>query len=89
MKSLTTRKFWEGYGALPVETKQIARKQYRLWRENARHPSLQFKKVNSVWSVRVTEDYRALALYRNGDYTWFWIGAQPNTKSSPLIINSL
>lgn len=74
MKSLTTRKFWECYAELPAETRQIIRKQYRLWRNNNRHPSLQFKKINSVWSVRVTQDYRALALYREGDYTWFWIG---------------
>jgi hypothetical protein len=45
MKSLTTPRFWQAYGDLPPEIKLAARKQYRLWKDNPRHPSLQFKKA--------------------------------------------
>lgn len=74
MKSSTTSRFWRAYASLPAEVRIAARKQYRLWRENPRHPSLQFKKVGPFWSVRVTEDFRALALLRDDTYHWFWIG---------------
>ena len=52
-------------------------KAYRLFRENAHHPSLRFKKVhdNSIYAVRVTLGYRALGLLEDEEITWFWIGA--------------
>ncbi len=74
MKSLTTLRFWRSHAALRPEIKLAARKQYRLWKENPRHPSLQFKKVGPFWSARITEDYRSLALLRDDVYYWFWIG---------------
>ena len=74
MKSSTTPRFWQAYANLPPPIKLSARKQYLLWRENPRHPSLQFKKVGPFWSIRITEDYRSLALLRNDIYHWFWIG---------------
>jgi hypothetical protein len=74
MKSLTTPKFWRAYADLPPEIKPAARKQYRLWKDNPRHPPLPFKKVGPFWSARITEDYRSLALLQNDIYHWFWIG---------------
>jgi hypothetical protein len=74
MRSLTTTKFWEGYSALPLEIKNAARKQYRIWQSNPRHPSLHFKPIGELWSVRVTQDYRALALFEDDTYHWIWIG---------------
>ncbi|MEO7297552.1 MAG: hypothetical protein ABI042_03125 [Verrucomicrobiota bacterium] len=74
MKSSTTPRFWKAYSDLPSEIKLIARKQYRLWTANPRHPSLQFKKVGPFWSARITENYRSLALLRSEIYHWFWIG---------------
>ena len=45
------------------------------WCENPSHPSLNFKEVGEdLWSARVDSNYRALARWRNGFYTWFWIG---------------
>ena len=32
------------------------------------------KKVKNLWSVRVTEDYRAVAFEEDGTLVWFWIG---------------
>ena len=56
MRSRATPRFWAAYRELPPEIRELARKAYRLFRENARHPSLQFKKVHddSIYSVRVT-----------------------------------
>jgi len=48
-----------------------------LFRENARHPSLQFKKVQDrdpIYAARVTLGYRALGLLDDDEVTWFWIG---------------
>ncbi|NEX16127.1 MAG: hypothetical protein C1943_05700 [Halochromatium sp.] len=47
---------------------------YALLRDNPRHPSLRFKKVGALWSVKVTLDYRALAVEAPNGYVWFWIG---------------
>ena len=74
MKSSTTPDFWTSYGALPLEIKVRARLVYRLWRQNPRHPSLQFKKTGNVWSVRIGGGYRAMALLENDLLYWFWIG---------------
>lgn len=38
------------------------------------HPSIQFKKIGSVWSARVTADYRALGVMEDNTVIWFWIG---------------
>jgi hypothetical protein len=76
MKSFATPNFWEAYAALSPEMKEQARKAYRLWKENPLHPSLHFKKVGkNLWSARLTEGYRALALKKGDDYYWFWIGS--------------
>lgn len=75
MKSLTTPDFWVAYVKLPLKIKQKARKAYQLWQENQSHPSLHFKKVGkNLWSVRITQNYRALALKKGDDYYWVWIG---------------
>jgi len=75
MKSLTTCNFWKAYSVLPSGIKKQARKAYQQWRENQSHPSLHFKKVRkNLWSARITDDYRALALKRGNDYYWIWIG---------------
>jgi hypothetical protein len=40
-----------------------------------RHPSLHLKPVGDFWSVRVTDDYRALAYREDAVFNWFWIGS--------------
>jgi hypothetical protein len=57
------------------EVQLIAVKQYRLWEENPNHRSLNFKKLsNGYWSVRETEDYRAVGVADGGTIVWFFIG---------------
>ncbi len=76
MRSRATPRFWAAYRELPPEIKELARKAYGLFRDNPRHPSLQFKKVHddSIYSVRVTLGYRALGLLEDEEVTWFWLG---------------
>lgn len=45
MKSRATSKFWGLYRQLPPEISRAAHKQYHLWIQNPRHPSLHFKLV--------------------------------------------
>lgn len=74
MNSFTTPDFWSCYNALPQSIQTFADKKYKLWRENPRHPSLNFKKVGKTWSVRIGDHYRALAKERAEGFVWFWIG---------------
>ncbi|MBI4782614.1 MAG: hypothetical protein HY785_15040 [Oscillatoriophycideae cyanobacterium NC_groundwater_1537_Pr4_S-0.65um_50_18] len=76
MKSFATPDFWRAYAQLSPEMQQQAQKAYRLWQENLLHPSLHFKKVGkTLWSVRLSGGFRALALKKGDDYYWFWIGS--------------
>lgn len=70
--------FWIEYRKLNDDVRQSARKAYRLWADNAFHPSLHFKCINSeesIWSVRITRNYRALGILDGDSVTWFWIGS--------------
>lgn len=74
MKSSTTPDFREAFASLPPQIMARARVAYRLWQNNPRHPSLQFKKTGDAWSVRIGGGYRALALLEEDTFYWFWIG---------------
>ena len=74
MKSLTTDDFWTAYGALPPDIQQAARKAFKLWFANPRHPSVRFEPKGKYWAARVTRGYRALAVQIPDGYLWFWIG---------------
>ncbi|ADE15392.1 conserved hypothetical protein [Nitrosococcus halophilus Nc 4] len=74
MKHFTNPSFWECYDKLPTEIKELADKNYELLKENPKHPSLHFKKVEKFWSVRVGNRYRAVAVEVEDGLLWFWIG---------------
>jgi len=75
MKSSTTASFRKALADLPPEIRSLARKNFKLWLRDPRHPSLHFKKVGKFWSARVGSDYRALAISRDAGVEWFWIGS--------------
>ncbi len=52
----------------------MADKNYALLKENPQHPSLHFKRIGQLWSVRVGARYRALGTDVDGGIVWFWIG---------------
>lgn len=77
MKSAVIPSFWDSYNKLSEKVKQSARKTYKIWVDNPFHPSLHFKCINtqeSVWSVRITQGYRAVGILEGDTVTWIWIG---------------
>lgn len=77
MTSQATRRFWKLYDELPEHIQRLAVKNYRLWRENQQHSSLDFKRLagkGGRFSIRVGDHYRALGHKTGDDYEWVWIG---------------
>jgi hypothetical protein len=74
LKHKTTSSFWACYECLPPDIRALADKNFQLLKENPNHPSLQFKKVGKVWSVRVGVHYCALATPIEEGFLWIWIG---------------
>jgi hypothetical protein len=74
LNHFTASDFWKSYHQLPKAVQKLADKNYALLKENPRHPSLHFKKVGGLWSVRVSRNFRALGFEENEGIVWFWIG---------------
>ena len=77
MKSHVTKAFQKHLSGLPKDIQRQAIGNYKLWRNDAYHSSLQFKRVSqkqAVYSVRVGIGYRALGLVEAEEIYWFWIG---------------
>jgi len=78
LNSRVTEDFLACFADLPEPVKAQARKAYRLWRQNAAHPSLQFKKVHArepIYSARISLGWRVLGLLEGDTIYWFWIGS--------------
>ena len=77
MNPFTVKSYWKSYKGLPKKIQRDADRKFDLWKKNPFHPSLNFKCVNTeynIWSVRVTIDYRALAVRNEKSVIWYWIG---------------
>lgn len=75
MNHHATISFWECYSRLPEAVRRTADRHYDQLRGDPRHPSLHFKRVGRLWSVRAAAGYRALAVEAPDGLVWFWIGA--------------
>ncbi|GAB4279652.1 MAG: hypothetical protein Fur0025_07010 [Oscillatoriaceae cyanobacterium] len=75
MKHFTTPEFWERYHQLPREIQELADQKYELLKADPKHPSLHFKQIGQLWSVRVGINYRALGLNKPEGVLWVWIGS--------------
>ncbi len=75
MKHFASSKFWACYKELPKEVRDLADKNFELLKTDPKHPSLHFKQIGNLWSVRVSRQYRALGLDKKGGIVWFWIGS--------------
>jgi hypothetical protein len=71
----TTADFWACYQELPEHIQRVADDNYELLKADPRHPSLHFKRIGRLWSVRVGIGYRALAVDGKTGPIWFWIGS--------------
>ncbi len=46
MNHFTVPSFWKGYASLPPTIQTLANKNFELLKENPKHPSLHFKKID-------------------------------------------
>jgi hypothetical protein len=75
VKHLASPRFWRHYRELPESVRKLADKNFQLLKADPYHPSLHFKRIGGVWSVRVGAHYRALAMDTPDAIVWFWIGS--------------
>ena len=75
MKHFASPPFWRLYRQLSPEVRSLADKNFQLLKADPKHPSLHFKKIGHLWSVRVGARYRALGLDKSEGVVWFWIGS--------------
>ena len=75
MKHTASVRFWALYDALPARVRVVADKNFQLLKSDPKHPSLHFKRLGKVWSVRVGEHHRALGHGIPDGVQWFWIGS--------------
>jgi hypothetical protein len=69
--------FWRAYERLAPSVKARARLAYQLFAQSSEHPSLRFKKLqggSNIWSVRISEQYRAVGVRSGDTIEWIWIG---------------
>ena len=74
MKHYASPRFWTLYRALPEDIQKLSDKNFQILKSDPRHPSLHFKKIGKLWSVRVGAHYRALAVEAEHGIYWIWIG---------------
>ena len=67
-------RFWALYEALPSDIRDLADKNFQLLKSDPRHPSLHFKRIGGLWSVRIGLHHRALGMVVTDGVYWFWIG---------------
>ena len=78
MKSHLTDDFRKCFALLPNRIRRLAQKNYKIWKANPSHPSLEFKRVSQrlpVYSVRVGIGWRATGVCKDQTIVWFWIGS--------------
>jgi hypothetical protein len=75
LRHFTSSDFWTLYHKLPKEVRELADKNFELLKADPRHPSLQLKRLEELWSVRVGLHYRAIGINAPGGIPWIWIGS--------------
>lgn len=79
MNSELSTEFIRLFRQLPNRIQKTAKKNYRLWKQNPQHPSVEFKKLKTntaVYSVRAGIGWRAVGVMKDSDtIVWFWIGS--------------
>ena len=79
MNSELTAEFIKLFRHLPNRIQKTAKKNYRLWKHNPQHPSVEFKKLktsSAVYSVRAGIGWRAVGVMKDSNtMVWFWIGS--------------
>jgi hypothetical protein len=66
LRHFASSRFWDLYQALPPNVRDLADKNFQLLKSSPQHPSLHFKRIGELWSVRVGARYRALGIEVEG-----------------------
>ncbi len=74
MKHFASPEFWAAYNSLPDHVRTLADRSYQRLKADPTHPSLHFKRIGEVYSVRIGLHYRALGTAVDDGIIWFWIG---------------
>lgn len=74
MRHHASARFWTLYEALPDDIRALADKNFLLLKGDPKHPSLHFKRLGGLWSVRIGAHYRALGTGVGDGILWVWIG---------------
>jgi len=82
-RSRASEEFWGLYNRMPRSAQRAADKQFELFGKDPTHPSLHLKPVGGLWSARINDAYRALAMREGDVFYWFWIG--PHDQYERLI----
>ena len=80
MISHLTDEFRECFASLPEVIKTKAKRAFKQFSEDPYYPSLHFKQVHQakpVFSVRITDYYRAVGLREGDAIVWYWVGPHP------------
>jgi mRNA-degrading endonuclease RelE of RelBE toxin-antitoxin system len=83
MRLLFTKNFVRDYRRLPQDIQKAVDKQLELLLENAKHPSLNVKKMNDprdIWEGRVTAAYRFTFQIENDVYMLRKVGTHDILK---------
>jgi len=75
MKHFASPRFWACYKLLPQHIRDLADKNFELLKSDPKHPSLHFKQIGKLWSVRVGKHYQVLGVNEKEGIVWFWIGS--------------
>jgi hypothetical protein len=74
-ESAGTPDFWRHYHGLPGHVQVAARKAFRLWSEDALHPSLHFKKSAAENGRCAWASTTAVGKFVGDTMFWDWIGS--------------
>jgi mRNA-degrading endonuclease RelE of RelBE toxin-antitoxin system len=69
--------FRQAFAKLPADIQRRAQAAYRRFQADPAHPGLQFKRLHTIlplWSVRITDSYRAVGVRKDDSMVWFFIG---------------
>jgi mRNA-degrading endonuclease RelE of RelBE toxin-antitoxin system len=86
--SHTTKQVRDLLAELPKEIKSQAKEAFVKFQRDPYHPGLHFKRVHSrkpIYSVRISRDYRAIGVLKDGEIIWFWIGSHTDYETVCLV----
>ncbi len=75
--------------ALAKDIQKKAQQQYKLFKENPYHSSLDFKKIQrkkTYHSIFISEHWQAIGVEEDDTIIWFWIGSHEEYNN---LINQL